>query len=190
VPDKPYTLGNVVQQVLRCHAAGWAQPSARCRTNRRRRAGRLRTQPCGKVGSRGTADPTTLGTVLESQDFTLPHSSDAAVLARRIVEEQLSPLLSPARASDLRLLTTELVTNALRHSPPLPGGTIGLHVERDDRSIRVSVTDGGTHLDPDALTFHTAADGEFGMYFLDHLADGWGFSLDGVKGVWFGMDLP
>jgi anti-sigma regulatory factor (Ser/Thr protein kinase) len=130
-----------------------------------------------------------VGDGVESQDFALPYSSDAAVLARRIVEEQLGPLLSPARASDLRLLTTELVTNALRHSPPLPDGTIGLHVERDDHSIRVGVSDGGTHLDPDALTFHTEADGEFGMYFVDRLADRWGFSLDGVKGVWFGMDL-
>ena len=130
-----------------------------------------------------------IGDRVESQDFALPHSSEAAVLARRIVEEQLAPLLTPDRARELRLLTTELVTNALRHSPPLPDGTIGLHLERDDHSIRVGVTDGGTHLDPNALTFDTAADGEFGMYFVDHLADRWGFSLDGVKGVWFGMDL-
>ena len=126
---------------------------------------------------------------VESQEFALPHSSDAAVLARRIVEEQLAPLLSPARARELSLLTTELVTNALRHSPPLPDGTIGLHLERDDHSIRVGVTDGGTHLDPDSMTFDTAADGEFGMFFVDQVADRWGFSLDGVKGVWFGMDL-
>jgi len=126
---------------------------------------------------------------VESQDFVLPHSSDATVLARRIVEEQLAPLLPPDRAGELRLLTTELVTNAVRHSPPLPDGTIGLHLERDDHSVRVGVTDGGRHLDADALTFDTPADGEFGMYFVDRLADRWGFSLDGVKGVWFGMDL-
>jgi anti-sigma regulatory factor (Ser/Thr protein kinase) len=129
------------------------------------------------------------GDRVESQDFALPHSSEAAVLARRLVEEQLAPLLPPARAKELRLLTTELVTNALRHGVPLQDGTIGLHLERDDHSIRVAVTDGGTHLDPDALTFDTPADGEFGMYFVDQVADRWGFSLDGVKGVWFGMDL-
>jgi anti-sigma regulatory factor (Ser/Thr protein kinase) len=126
---------------------------------------------------------------MQSQDFALPYSSEAAVVARRLVEEQLAPLLPPARARELRLLTTELVTNALRHSPPLPDGTIGLHLERDDQSIRVAVSDGGTHLDPDALTFDTADDGEFGMYLIDQVADRWGFSLDGVKGVWFGMDL-
>jgi hypothetical protein len=39
------------------------------------------------------------------------------------------------------------------------------------------------------LAFHTEANGHFGLFFVDRYADRWGFSLDGVKGVWFMVDL-
>jgi len=84
---------------------------------------------------------------------------------------------------------SELVTNAVRHSEPLPDGTVGLQFERNSESIRVAVTDGGKHLVPDGLEFHTRSNGHFGLYFLDRYADRWGFSLDGVKGVWFVMEI-
>jgi anti-sigma regulatory factor (Ser/Thr protein kinase) len=122
-------------------------------------------------------------------EFRLTHSADAAVRARRIVEEQLTPLLPGRRGADLELLVTELVTNAVRHSPALEDGTIVLSLDRGDDVVRVAVIDGGTHLSPDELTFHTGDDGEFGLYFVDRLADGWGFSLDGVKGIWFTMKV-
>jgi anti-sigma regulatory factor (Ser/Thr protein kinase) len=122
-------------------------------------------------------------------EFRLPHSPDAAVKARRIVEEQLTPLLPVERRDDLELLVTELVTNAVRHSPPLEDGTIVLALDWSDDGIRVAVIDGGTHLSPDELTFETGDDGEFGLFFVNRFSDGWGFSLDGDKGIWFVMEL-
>jgi anti-sigma regulatory factor (Ser/Thr protein kinase) len=122
-------------------------------------------------------------------EFNLPHSEEAPTLARRLVEEQLMPLLPVRRADELLLMVSELVTNAVRHSEPLPDGTIGLQFERTPDSVRVAVTDGGTHLVPDGLAFHTEANGHFGLLFVDAYADGWGFSLDGVKGVWFMVGL-
>jgi anti-sigma regulatory factor (Ser/Thr protein kinase) len=130
----------------------------------------------------------TIGGRVQSRDFSLPYSSAAAAIARRLADEELGPLLTPERAIDLRLLVTELVTNAVRHSWPLPDGTIGLHLALDDDRIRVAVTDGGSHLEPDRLSFDTATDRHFGMYLVDTRADGWGFSLDGVKGVWFELE--
>lgn len=121
----------------------------------------------------------------EHREYRLPHSEEAPALARRLVEEHLSPLLPQERADDLVLMTSELVANAVRHSPPLPDGGHDLLFERTNGEIRVAVTDGGRHLDPDALGFGTQADGHFGMFIIDRHADGWGFSLDGVKGVWF-----
>jgi anti-sigma regulatory factor (Ser/Thr protein kinase) len=126
---------------------------------------------------------------VEVLEFHLPHSADAPARARRLVEEQLTPLLPPPKQDDLLLLVSELVANAVRHSEPLPDGTIGLQIERSAEGIRVAVTDGGKHLIPDGLSFHTEENGHFGLYFVDRYADRWGFSLDGVKGVWFMMDL-
>lgn len=99
------------------------------------------------------------------------------------------PLLPQRRGEELLLLVSELVSNAVRHSDPLPDGTIGLQLERTPGTIRVAVTDGGKHLVPDGLAFHTEENGHFGLFFVDRYADRWGFSLDGVKGVWIMVDL-
>jgi hypothetical protein len=48
---------------------------------------------------------------------------------------------------------------------------------------------GGKHLDPDAIAFDVSRDAHYGMFIIDRRSDGWGFSLDGIKGVWFVMDL-
>jgi anti-sigma regulatory factor (Ser/Thr protein kinase) len=126
---------------------------------------------------------------MERQEYRLPHTAEAPALARRLVEEHLAPLLPEERADGLVLMTSELVANAVRHSPPVADGTHQLVFECDDVAIRVGVTDGGRHLDADDIAFDTRADGHFGMYIIDRHADGWGFSLDGVKGVWFEVGL-
>jgi anti-sigma regulatory factor (Ser/Thr protein kinase) len=127
--------------------------------------------------------------MVDRQEYLLPHSGEAPALARRLVEEHLSPLLPNDRADDLVLMTSEMVANAVRHSPPLPEGGHQLLLERSDGAIRVAVTDGGRHLNPEETAFDTRTDGHFGMFILDRCADGWGFSLDGVKGVWFEVRL-
>jgi anti-sigma regulatory factor (Ser/Thr protein kinase) len=121
----------------------------------------------------------------ERLDHWLPHSADAPALARRLVEEHLTPLLGADRADDLLLMTSELVANAVRHSPPVSDEGHELLLDRSDGAIRVAVTDGGRHLDPNLLGFDSGDDDHFGMFIIDRSSDGWGFSLDGVKGVWF-----
>jgi anti-sigma regulatory factor (Ser/Thr protein kinase) len=124
---------------------------------------------------------------VQSLEFHLPHAAESPALARRLVEEQLTPLLPEPKQDTLLLLVSELVANAVRHAEPLPDGTVGLQIERSEDSVRVAVTDGGKHLVPDGLAFHTEENGHFGLFFVDRYADRWGFSLDGVKGVWFVM---
>ena len=126
---------------------------------------------------------------LKMQMFKLPYSSDAPGTARRIVEEQLAPLFPQERADELIQVVSELAANAVRLSPPLEDGTIGLLLERYDDKVYVAVIDGGTHLVPDELTFERRSDERFGLFVVDAFADGWGFSLDGVKGVWVEMEL-
>lgn len=127
--------------------------------------------------------------MVDRQEYRLPHSADAPALARRLVEEHLSPLAPDDRAGDLVLMTSEMAANAVRHSPPLPEGGHQLLLERNNGVIRVAITDGGRHLNPEETAFDTRTDGHFGLFILDRCADGWGFSLDGVKGVWFEVRL-
>jgi anti-sigma regulatory factor (Ser/Thr protein kinase) len=122
---------------------------------------------------------------VQSLEFHLPHSPDAPTIARRILEEQIDWPAADDRRDDLFLLTSELVTNAVRHGIPLPDGTIGLLLEVSEDGVRVAVTDEGDYLAPDELAFETETDGRFGLVLADRRSDGWGFSLDGVKGVWF-----
>jgi len=124
-----------------------------------------------------------------TQDFSLPHSPEAPERARRIVEEQLAPLLSRMRGHDLVQLVSELVANSVQFSPPRQDGTIGLHLERSDEEVIVAVTDGGTHLVPDELAFDSHEHERFGLFLVDSFADGWAFSLDGIKGIWIEMEL-
>ena len=125
---------------------------------------------------------------MERQTYLLPHDPDATGIARRLVEEHLSPLLEEERADDLVLMTSEVVANAIRHSPALPNGGHDLLFEVDDESIRIAVTAGGRHLDADSTGFETPTDSRYGLFIIDGRSDRWGFSLDGVKGVWFMVD--
>ena len=121
-------------------------------------------------------------------EYRLPHDTTAAAKARGKVEEELISLLSPHRLDDSRLMVTELVSNAVRHAPSEPDGGIILEIEREPGVVRIIIRDGGSHMDLNEPTFHTQSDGHFGLFVVDRLADEWGFSIDGDKGVWFEVE--
>lgn len=129
------------------------------------------------------------GATVETHEHRLPHSPDSATIARSLAEEELGPFLTSERAEDLRLLVSELVTNAVKHAPPEPDGMIVLQLERNGDAVRVVVRDGGRHVDPNLAGFDSPTDGHFGLFLVDSRADRWGFSVDGDKGFWFEMDI-
>ena len=86
-------------------------------------------------------------------------------------------------------MVSELVTNAVNHAPPEPGGGIVLQLERNGTAVRVVVRDGGTHVDPNLADFDSPTDGHYGLFFVDTHADRWGFSIDGDKGFWFEIEM-
>lgn len=141
------------------------------------------------ASSREEGKPRREGVAVETHEHRLPHSPGAATIARSLAEEELGPYLTSERAEDLRLLVSELVTNAVKHAPPEPDGMIVLQLERDDTAVRVVVRDGGTHVDPNLAGFDDPSDGHYGLFFVDTRADAWGFSIDGDKGFWFEMDM-
>jgi serine/threonine-protein kinase RsbW len=141
------------------------------------------------ASSREAWKPRREGATVDTHEHRLPHSPGAATIARSLAEEELGPFLTSERAEDLRLLVSELVTNAVKHAPPESDGMIALQLERNGDAVRVVVRDGGTHVDPDLAGFESPADGHFGLFLVDTRADRWGFSIDGDKAFWFEMDI-
>jgi anti-sigma regulatory factor (Ser/Thr protein kinase) len=123
-------------------------------------------------------------------EYRLPHDPTAAAMARSKIVDELTPILDPPRLDDSRLMVTELVSNAVRHAPPESDGSIVLEIEREPGVVRVIVRDAGSHMDVNELAFHTRSDGHYGLFVVDALADEWGFSIDGDKGVWFEVHSP
>jgi anti-sigma regulatory factor (Ser/Thr protein kinase) len=90
---------------------------------------------------------------------------------------------APADAvDDARLLTSELVSNALRHTTT---GSITVSIDCDEDDIRVGVTDESSAL-PRRRCPPGAENGR-GLYLLDALATAWGSEQRGREGktVWF-----
>ncbi len=120
-------------------------------------------------------------------EYRLRHDPTAAAIARSKITDELTLVLDPLRLDDSGLMVTELVSNAVRHAPPESDGKIVLEVEREPGVARVIVRDGGSHLDLNEIAFNPGPDGHYGLFVVDTLADQWGFSIDGDKGVWFEM---
>lgn len=121
----------------------------------------------------------------------LPVAIEAARLARRAVEDV--PELEPH--GDLQfvaaLLTTELVTNAVRHARLGPDEVLALLVEVDGELVHVEVSDPGAGFF--ALGHTRSVPGrrvEHGLHLVDVLADRWGFRRDHPGCcIWFDLDL-
>ena len=84
------------------------------------------------------------------------------------------------------LLTSELVTNSIRHAGLGPDDRIVLAARLTPDFARVEVRDGGPGFDPDIR--HQV--GGFGLRMVDTLASRWGVDRDaaGSTRVWFEVD--
>ena len=84
----------------------------------------------------------------------------------------------------LRLLVSELVTNAVRH-----GGAaepVEVHA-RWNSEVRVEVSDHGDGFTPAPRIGPPDEPGGFGLFLVGRLADRWGVETNGGTTVWFVM---
>ena len=96
-------------------------------------------------------------------------------------------LLDPDQAHSLRLIVSELVTNALRHGDD--GERIDLAVTPKPEFLCVQVTDDGPGLAPRPRALETDDEGGFGLYFVEQLARRWGVTRENRRTrVWFELD--
>jgi serine/threonine-protein kinase RsbW len=98
--------------------------------------------------------------------------------------------LEDGRERDVRLLVSELVTNAVRHANLTPGDVILLVIDVEDHTLRVEVHDPGGGFVPTAPAPDPARPSGWGLYLVAELADRWGVDSEDRTLVWFELDRP
>jgi serine/threonine-protein kinase RsbW len=112
---------------------------------------------------------------------------EAAAEARHALDG-LSDVLPDGWMRDVRLLVSELVTNAVRHANLASGDVIGLVIELASHTLRVEVHDPGGGFVPSAPSPDPARPSGWGLYLVAELADRWGVDSDDTTLVWFELD--
>lgn len=115
-------------------------------------------------------------TVLDAENW-------APSVARHWVNDLLGRWELPHLSEVAALLTSEVVTNAIRHTASSPR----IRVAVTDGFLEIGVTDGDReHLPHMSDSLDATAEGGRGLVFVDEMADSWGTNLrpEG-KEVWF-----
>lgn len=101
-------------------------------------------------------------------ELELPHDLAAPARARAHVEELG---LDPDRCQELKLVVSELVTNAVLHGE----GPVSLRLCTSGGTVHGEVADSGAGFEPDVPRLVSADDveGGRGLFLVDHLCDRW-----------------
>jgi anti-sigma regulatory factor (Ser/Thr protein kinase) len=119
---------------------------------------------------------------------TLPPTAESATVARWLVTDLLRDAADPDALDTAALLTTELVSNAIRHT----GDELTLTVRLEAGMLRVGVSD-TSHRRPQLVQAGTRDTSGRGLHLVEALADRWGVDPDGRglgKTVWFELAAP
>jgi anti-sigma regulatory factor (Ser/Thr protein kinase) len=94
---------------------------------------------------------------------------------------------------DAKLLTSELVTNSLRHAGLHPEDLVHVTAVWSGAVLRVIVRDAGSTSSPDiagAIRPEPGAESGWGLFLVDQIASRWGTNLGGRPGYWFDLEAP
>ena len=123
-------------------------------------------------------------------ELYLPASEAAIRQARGFVDrlEALDPHQDARFA--VRLLVSELFTNAVKYGSRREGTRIRLMVAVTDAHVRVEIGDRGRGFaEGETRMPEPEAESGRGLAFLDALADRWGIVRNGESCVWFEFDF-
>jgi anti-sigma regulatory factor (Ser/Thr protein kinase) len=121
-------------------------------------------------------------------EIRVPGGPKAPAQVRSRLERQLGDEVGEERLSDLRLLTTEVVSNSVRHGRVGPDGWVSAAVSHAGGSLRVEVRDSSVGGRPEPRQPDYEEGGGFGLFLLDQIASAWGVERDPHLCVWF--ELP
>jgi anti-sigma regulatory factor (Ser/Thr protein kinase) len=116
----------------------------------------------------------------------LPRAPEAPGIARRRLARSFGDVLDKSQLHTARLLTSELVTNALIHG----AGSITLRANLDADRLLVEVIDEGNGMDRAPASRDPDRVGGYGLLIVDSEASRWGTG-QGTTHVWFELErLP
>jgi anti-sigma regulatory factor (Ser/Thr protein kinase) len=121
--------------------------------------------------------------------FALEPGSHAPGEARRELTARLRGGLPRSLVDDVLLLTTELVTNSVRHAPEAATGRIDVSVRYRPSAIRVEVRDAGEGFAHVPQQPGTLSEGGRGLFLVEALADRWGMGEGGSTTVWYELGV-
>jgi anti-sigma regulatory factor (Ser/Thr protein kinase) len=111
-----------------------------------------------------------------------------AVPAARHALAELNDVDAPTR-DVLELLTSELVTNAVRHGASHPDESILVRAASDGDCVRVEVCDEGPGFAAEPDPRGLLEPGGHGLLLVDKLASRWGVEQGSPSCVWFEAEL-
>ena len=117
-------------------------------------------------------------------EHELAVTPEAAAEARHALDH-VGDAVPMSKLRDVRLLVSELVTNAVRHAE---GGIVRLVVRLRGGVLRVEVHDPGGGFVPTAPAPDPARPSGWGLYLVAELADRWGVDSEDTTLVWFELD--
>jgi anti-sigma regulatory factor (Ser/Thr protein kinase) len=89
---------------------------------------------------------------------------------------------------DARLLTSEVVTNAVRHSGAPDGSVVDLAVAASKDRVKVEVADQGRGFEPQPRAPGQSKGSGWGLHLVERLATRWGVDSDPQPRVWFELE--
>jgi anti-sigma regulatory factor (Ser/Thr protein kinase) len=123
----------------------------------------------------------------ERETFRVAPEPQSVPQARERVIELAEPFVAASRIADLRLVISEVITNAVRHGGD---GEMVVAVTPKQGYLCVQVTDTGDGFAPRPRAFEPDDDGGFGLFLVERLTRRWGLTReDGKTRVWFEFDF-
>lgn len=120
----------------------------------------------------------------------LPAEGASVGRARAAVDALAELHPHPDARFAVRLLVSELVTNAVRYGSDGGALPVRLALTISSALVRAEVADRGDGFDPETVAMpHVDAESGRGLAFLDALASRWGVLRNGGNCVWFEIDL-
>ena len=117
-------------------------------------------------------------------EHELPVAPEAAAEARHALDD-IGTQGFQSRLRDVRLLVSELVTNAVRHAG---GEAVRLVVAITAETLRIEVHDPGHGFTLKPPPDDPLRASGWGLVLVEELADRWGVDHDPRTRVWFEMD--
>jgi anti-sigma regulatory factor (Ser/Thr protein kinase) len=147
----------------------------------------LRDVPAGPSESAGfLANGTWRAASVRHAKVDLPGGLRAPQWARRAIEEHFSADVASEALASVELLTTELVSNAVRHGGAGEGETVVLHLAIAPECLRVEVCDRGRGFEPGQPTPY--GEGGYGLFLVSQVSTRWGVSHDDGNCAWFEIE--